>query len=98
MAVTADEVKKLAELSRIALSDTEVAKLQGEIDSIVTYIDTIQKVQLPAKPEPSVYLDIENVMRDDGTPHAPGIYTEAMLAQAPKREGKYLKVKKILNG
>lgn len=96
MAVTKDEVKKLAELSRIALTEEETEKLRGEIDSILTYVDTIQKVELPEMPEGSVYLDIENVMRDDGEPHAPNAFTDAMLAQAPKREGRFIKVKKIL--
>lgn len=96
MAVTKDEVKKLAELARIELTEQEVVKMQGEIESILSYVDTIQKVKLPETPEASVYLDIENVMREDGEPHAPGIFTEMILAQAPKTEGRYIQVKKIL--
>lgn len=97
MAVTTEEVKKLAELARLALSDAEIEKLKGEIDSIIAYVDVIQKVKLPEKPEPSVYLDIENVTREDASPHEPGIHTDALLAQAPEREGNFLKVKKILS-
>lgn len=95
--IGADEVKKLALLSRLALSEEEVAKLQVEINSIVAYIDTIQKVELPDMPEGSVYLDSENVMRDDINPHETGIHTEELLSQASRRDGQYLKVKKILN-
>ena len=36
-------------------------------------------------------------MREDDNPHAGGIYTEAVLNEAPEREGDYIKVKKILN-
>lgn len=96
MAVSKDDVHKLAELSRIELSDGEVAKLQGEIDSILEYIDVIQKVDLPDEVVPSPHLNIENVMREDGTPHEPGMYTEKMLDQAPKRKDNFLEVKKIL--
>lgn len=96
MAISKDEVKKLARLSRLALSDEEIGNMQNEIESILSYVDTIQKVKLPEKPEGSVYLDIENVMREDATPHAPGAFTEAILAQAPARKGNLLKVKKIL--
>jgi aspartyl-tRNA(Asn)/glutamyl-tRNA(Gln) amidotransferase subunit C len=96
MAVTKDEVKKLADLARIAMSDQELEKLRGEIDSILTYVDTIQKVTLPETPEGSVYLDIENVMREDGEPHPAGAFTDAIMAQAPKTQGKFIKVKKIL--
>jgi len=96
--ISADDVRKLAALSRLALSDEEIEKLRGEMDSIVAYIDTIQKVTLPEKPAASVYLDIENVMRPDGEPHETSAFTEALLSQAPRREGDYLKVKKILGG
>ena len=96
MSVSSDDVKKLANLSRIALSDEEVEKLRGEIDSIVAYIDVVQKVPAPLGVAASPHLDLQNVMRDDGTPHEGGIHTEDMLSQAPAREGDYLKVKKIL--
>ena len=94
--VSSDDVKKLALLSRLALTEEEVAKLQGEINSIVAYIDTIQKVELPEVPEGTVYLDNVNVMREDANPHESGIHTDELLAQASRKEGKYLKVKKIL--
>jgi aspartyl-tRNA(Asn)/glutamyl-tRNA(Gln) amidotransferase subunit C len=96
MAVTKDEVKKLAELARIELTEEEVVKMQGEIEAILAYVATIQKVSLPDVPQSSPYLDIENVMREDGEPHAPGIYTDAIMAQAPKKQGNFIKVKKIL--
>ena len=96
MSVSADEVKKLAELSRIQLSDAEVVKLQGEITSIISYIDTIQKVAPKEATQGETYFGLENVMREDEEPHESGIYTAELLMQAPKREGNYLKVKKIL--
>lgn len=88
-----DEVKKLAHLSRLALSKGEVEKLQGEVNSILEYIDTIQKVNLPNESDTSTHLDLENVMREDNAPHESGIYTESLLAQAPQREGNFVKVK-----
>ena len=94
--VSGDDVRKLARLGRVALTDAEVEKFKGDMDSIISYIDTIQKVALSEKPTGSAYLDIHNVMREDTNPHETGIYTEDMLAQAPRRQGDYLKVKKIL--
>lgn len=91
-----DDVKKLAALSRLALTEEEVAKLQAEISSILSYIDTIQKVELSSQTSGSVYLDIENVMREDVPSHEAGEYTNTLLGQAPRSENGYLKVKKIL--
>ena len=94
--ISADEVKKLADLSRLSLSSEEIERLRGEVDAIIHYIDTVQKVPIPENADPAVYLELENVTRRDENPHAPGMYTEEMLAQAPHREGNYLKVRKIL--
>lgn len=96
MAISADDVRKLAVLGRLSLTDEEVAKLQGEIESILSYIDVVQKVPLPEEYGSSAHLDIENVMREDANPHETGMYTDSLLAQAPRREGNYVKVKKVL--
>jgi Asp-tRNA(Asn)/Glu-tRNA(Gln) amidotransferase C subunit len=39
---------------------------------------------------------VHNVYREDVVRHEPDQYTEALLAEAPDRQGRYLKVKKIL--
>lgn len=96
MGISLDEVKKLAELSRLELSEEEMEKMRTEIDSILSYIDTIQKVELGDVGDGSVYFDEENIMREDGTPHEPGIHTEKLLTQASRREGDFVKVKKVL--
>jgi aspartyl-tRNA(Asn)/glutamyl-tRNA(Gln) amidotransferase subunit C len=94
--VSSDDIKKLAALSRLELTEEEVKKLEGEFTSILAYIDTIQKVELPAVPEGNVHLDIENVMREDVPSHEAGAHTETLLMQAPRSANGYLKVKKIL--
>ncbi|MEK7530882.1 MAG: Asp-tRNA(Asn)/Glu-tRNA(Gln) amidotransferase subunit GatC [Patescibacteria group bacterium] len=96
MSVSTDDVKKLAELSRLALTEGEVEKLRSEIESILAYVAVVQKVDLPPGIAASPHLDLQNVMREDGEPHAGSIYSEDMLSQAPARDGNFLKVKKIL--
>ena len=39
---------------------------------------------------------VRNVLRPDENPHQSGVFTEEILAEAPKRRGQYVKVKKIL--
>ena len=96
MAVSSDDVKKLAELSRLALSDGEVEKLRGEIESILEYVAVIQKVPLPEGVAASPHLELQNVMRDDVDPHEGGLYTKDIVDQFPDKSGDYLRVKKIL--
>ena len=95
--ISADDVVRLAGLARLSLTSDEVEKLRGEIETILSYVDTIQKVALPKTPSAALYLDVENVTRADEHPHEPGQFTEELLGQAPRRDGGYLKVKKILS-
>lgn len=96
MAVSSDDVKKLANLARLDLTDAEVEKMRGEIESILSYVATIQKVPMPEGVAASPHLDVQNVMREDSEPHASGMHTKDIVEQFPDREGDYLKVKKIL--
>lgn len=96
MAISIDEVKKLAALSRLTLTEEELSVMKNEIESILTYVVAVQKVSLSDEDDPSPHLENRNVMRADHDPHLGGAYTEALLAQAPQRKGRFLKVRKIL--
>lgn len=96
MAISSDDVKKLAELSRLELTPEEQEKLRTEIESILSYVDAIRKVDLPEGVAASPHLDLQNVMRDDVDPIPGGTYTKDMVDQFPDRDGDFLKVKKIL--
>jgi aspartyl-tRNA(Asn)/glutamyl-tRNA(Gln) amidotransferase subunit C len=88
-----DEIKKLADLARIDVSDEEVEGLTSQIDSILDYVGQIQNSTGDAKAEVP---KLRNVMRDDVVTNNTDEYTEKLLNNAPSREGRYLKVKKIL--
>lgn len=87
------DIEKLGTLSRIALSEEEKDLFVSEIDSILAYVGRVKDVQ--AGSGGTIGL-VSDVFREDGAPHESGIFTEAILSSAPKREGNYLKVKKIL--
>jgi aspartyl-tRNA(Asn)/glutamyl-tRNA(Gln) amidotransferase subunit C len=91
--ISKDDVKKLANLARIKLADGEEEKLVEDMGNILGYVEQIQKVSGSL---PQEKLDVRNVLREDANPHETGIHTEALLAEAPQREGEYVKVKKIL--
>jgi Asp-tRNA(Asn)/Glu-tRNA(Gln) amidotransferase C subunit len=65
------------------------------MDSILNYVEQVQKVSKDLGSERKAGL-LRNVMREDNNPHESGIFTEVLLSAAPKRDGQYLKVKKIL--
>ena len=91
---TTEEVKKLAALARIQISDTELETFTSEFDAILAYIGQLEKLEL-SKVE-QTKLTLRNVMRADGEPHATGVYTEKLTEQFPAREGDALSVKQII--
>ncbi|MBI5138474.1 MAG: Asp-tRNA(Asn)/Glu-tRNA(Gln) amidotransferase subunit GatC [Candidatus Vogelbacteria bacterium] len=94
-----EEIIKLAELSRLALSEEEMAVLAKDLNSIVGYISVLQKLDIKDEGEQTVpYSTLKNIMREDINPHDSGEFTEDILNEAPRREGNYIAVKPIFEG
>lgn len=91
--ITKEDIKKLAGLARMELSDSEAEHLTGEVDSILSYVGQITNTTGDLVREVP---KLHNVMREDIPQNKAGQYTEDILKNAPAREGNYLKVKKIL--
>lgn len=94
--MTKEEILHLGRLSRIALTPTEVDSFQTSIDAILSYVSEVRDIAASDTTDPAVGARY-NVLRSDEVTHAGGSYTEVLLAAMPKREGRYLSVKKILN-
>ena len=85
MAISEQEVRHVATLARIALTDEQVATLQYELSSILDHIDEIQKLDL-AGVEPTAHpLHVVNVTRADEP--KPGLTQEQAIANAPESSG-----------
>lgn len=91
--ITKEDIKNLADLARIEVSDAEMEKMAKEVGSILGYVGQIK--DLAGDMERHVPV-LRNVMREDVITVGEGEYTEKLLNNAPAREGQYLKVKKIL--
>ncbi len=90
-----EDIEKLAQLSRVAVSPEEARAFAGEMETIVGYVSEVQSAPDPAARSRDIG-DVENVMRPDADSHESGLYTEELLAAAPKSAAGYVVVKKIL--
>jgi aspartyl-tRNA(Asn)/glutamyl-tRNA(Gln) amidotransferase subunit C len=91
-----EDVAHLATLARIDLSEAELAKLPDELSSIVSYVSAISDIAgEESQPQLSARF---NVFRVDKVTNAANEHTEALLAELPNRDGRFMKVKKILGG
>ena len=93
MTITSKDIKNLASLARIEISEEEAERLTSEIDSILGYVGQIKDVVGNIKKEVP---KLHNVMREDVSTNTSRQYTDNILNDAPDREGDYIKVKKIL--
>lgn len=89
------DIEKLAHLSRIAMSDEEKSLFLKEIDSILAYVGELKKAAATVEKGDKKPV-LKNVIREDKNPHESEENTEVLLSSAPKRQGQYIKVKKIL--
>jgi len=96
MAVTKSDIEKLAELSRLSLREEEKERMRNEFDAILGYVAAIQEVSAASSTRTRSVIATVNVMREDTHPHESGEYSESLLSAAPRREGNYIRVKKIL--
>lgn len=94
MSVSDADVKKIAKLARLRLSDAEVALYGGQLTKILDSMAELAKADTEGVPPTTSVLGAVNVMRDDVP--LPFADAEALLANAPERDGPYFKVKKVI--
>jgi aspartyl-tRNA(Asn)/glutamyl-tRNA(Gln) amidotransferase subunit C len=94
-----EDVKKLANLARIDMSESEMEEIAKDFDSILAYVDQIRKVSASSAKQGLAESEdyfLQNVMREDVVTNKTGEYTEKILKNAPDTESGFLKVKQIL--
>lgn len=93
--ITRADVLKLADLSKIKLSDREIDKFVVELDTIVGYVEQINSVDTKNLKPTDQVTGLVNIMRKDEVIDY-GPLREDLLKNAPATERKYIKVKRIL--
>ena len=92
--ITADDVRKVAHLARLDLPEETIATYTGQLERILDYVDQLQAVDTKGVPATTRAVEVVNVTRED-TVEATEV-REALLNQAPLREGDFFRVPKIL--
>lgn len=94
MKITRKEVEYVARLARLALSEKEKDKLTNQLDSILSYMGTLNKLDT-SKVEPTSHvLPLNNVWREDVVKSS--CPREEILANAPEQAEGFYKVKKVI--
>jgi aspartyl-tRNA(Asn)/glutamyl-tRNA(Gln) amidotransferase subunit C len=95
MSITIEEIKHIAELSRLKLSDEEMLKLGSDLGSILEYIETLKEVDTKKVKETAQVSGLSDVLREDEVKNWDREEVLAALSQG-ELENDQLKVKRIL--
>jgi len=90
------DVEKIAKLAKLKFTEDEKVKLQGEMNEVLGYIDTINQIPGLDDVQPLENInDTENIFREDID--KPGITKQEALKNAPEKTDNFFKVPKVLD-
>jgi aspartyl-tRNA(Asn)/glutamyl-tRNA(Gln) amidotransferase subunit C len=94
MKLSYEQVKHIAWLARLGLSDQEVEKFSLQLSNILDNVEILQQVDTTKVPPATHSIPLQNVFRKDNVAES---YSQSeVLSNAPKREGNCFKVQAIL--
>lgn len=91
--LTKDQVRHVARLAGLTLSEKEVTKFQKQLSDVLDYVTQLDKVNTSKVEPTSQVTDLENVFRDDKT--TPSLSQKEVLSNAPSEHNGFFKVKGI---
>ncbi|MDP4038814.1 MAG: Asp-tRNA(Asn)/Glu-tRNA(Gln) amidotransferase subunit GatC [bacterium] len=89
------DTQKIAKLAKLGLTPGEESKITIELNSIVKFVDAIQKTDTKNIEQTSQVTGLVDVWREDEIKPCK-ISREEFLKNAPLTEGGYIKVKRVL--
>ena len=94
MALTPVQLHHIALLARLELTPDEETAFAAQLDHILQHFETLQQLDTTSI-EPTAHIaDLETPFRDDVVRNTPD--PDALLANAPQRDGHHFKVPKII--
>lgn len=97
MAIREDEVRRVASLARLHLTDDETRALTADLGRILAYVDKLAELDTSAVEPTSHVVAVESPYRDDVITRDDGeAAAEEAVANAPRREGHFFAVPPII--
>jgi len=94
MAISRQELERIAKLARIGLTEEEKRKFVGELSAVIDYFEKLKEVDTSSVDLNLSEVENLNVTREDKSVDTE--IQEAILKNAPLREERYFKVKSVL--
>lgn len=88
------QVKKIADLARLTLNESEIAMFSKQLTDILDYAESLKALDVGGIKPTAHAVDVDNVFREDETRDA-GVIARTM-ERAPKADEGYFLVPKVL--
>ena len=95
MSLTQTDVEKIAHLARLALTEAEMTRFQGQLSAILDYAEKLNELDLDGVPPTAHAVSQQNVFREDKA--EPSLPIEAVLYNAPKQAKNQFAVQAVLD-
>ncbi len=95
MSITTDEIRHVASLAKIAVTDQEVEKLARELDTILGYVRQLDAVDTTGLEPTYQVTGLQNVKRAD-TIVDYGVSHDELMHNVPHKRDGYIEVPKVL--
>ena len=89
------DVEHVAHLARLGLTDEELGRLEGQLNHILHQYEILAELSTDDIAPTAQTIELENILRDDVV--RPSLPVEAVLANAPARDGDFIVVPAILD-
>ncbi len=93
--LTDDDIRSLAVLSAISVTDEEVENLRGDLSNILDYVKQLDELDTDGVAPTYQVTGLANVSREDEIVDA-GVTREQLIALAPEEKEHQIKVPKVL--
>ena len=94
MSVTNEQVRHIARLARIAMSDEEIARLAPELNNILGWVEQLGEVNTDGIEPLATVVDQKLRLRDDAV--TDGDIRDDVLANAPEAQHGFFAVPKVI--
>ena len=95
MSISKETMEHLAALSKLELSQSELAQLSGELETIVNYMGILSQLSVETADPIDPPLSLHNVLREDRV--TCGQDRADLLSNAPETDGETLTVPKTVD-
>ena len=92
--LTADEVRDIAALARVGMTEDDVQRMREEMSHILENFDVLDQVDTDGVEPTGHSVELTSVMRDDVATES--LPVDDVLANAPSREGDLIRIRPVL--